>query len=266
MVTDGLPNFHKDQKEPQPKISFILSQDLKVVPKDVQLYLNIFCIFFRMKFSTQLLATRMQKLPGSVKIDQNTSFVSPLVKDELLALLAVLVMSAVKNDNHLSAKQMFDSTISGSFYKSCMSCERFLFLINCLRFDDKTARKERTKTDAFAHIRQVWNAFITTCRTSYTPSSYLTIDEQLLGFRGRCPFRTYIPNKPSKYGIKIMMLCDSSSKYMIDAIPYVGKSTDTNGLPLGIIRKNKQEIPLEMLEVRGRELHSSMFCFDRNKM
>lgn len=42
----------------------------------------------------------------------------------------------------------------------------------------------------------------------------------------------YIPNKPSKYGIKIVMLCDSSSKYMIDASPQWGKYTDTGGLPL----------------------------------
>nr|CAI5845222.1 unnamed protein product [Callosobruchus analis] len=42
----------------------------------------------------------------------------------------------------------------------------------------------------------------------------------------------YIPNKPSKYGIKIVLLCDVSTKYLIDASPYLGKSTKTNGKPL----------------------------------
>jgi len=28
------------------------------------------------------------------------------------------------------------------------------------------------------------------------------VDEQLLGFRGRCGFRMYVPNKLVKYGIK----------------------------------------------------------------
>lgn len=60
----------------------------------------------------------------------------------------------------------------------------------------------------------------------------MTVDEQLLGIRGRCPFRRYIPNKPSKYGLKLHMICDSSSKYMFGAIPYIGKGTETNELPL----------------------------------
>lgn len=35
----------------------------------------------------------------------------------------------------------------------------------------------------------------------------------------------YIPNKPAKYGVKIVMVCDAGTKYMIDASPYLGKKT-----------------------------------------
>jgi hypothetical protein len=42
-------------------------------------------------------------------------------------------------------------------------------------------------------------------------------------FRGSCPFRVYIQNKPDKYGIKIMTLCDGKSFYMVNAIPYTGR-------------------------------------------
>lgn len=70
--------------------------------------------------------------------------------------------------------------------------------------------------------------FIEVCRTKYKPGSYVTIDEQLVGFRGKCPFRMYIPNKPSKYGLKIVLLCDVATKYLINANPYLGKSTQTS--------------------------------------
>ncbi|XP_050310635.1 uncharacterized protein LOC126746418 [Anthonomus grandis grandis] len=40
----------------------------------------------------------------------------------------------------------------------------------------------------------------------------------------------YIPNKPAKYGLGL--LCDVATKYLINAEPYLGKSTQTNGLPL----------------------------------
>lgn len=90
--------------------------------------------------------------------------------------------------------------------------------------------------------------------------SYLTIDEQLLAF-SRCAFRMFMAKKPAKYGLKIfihvtsknigchtldthyildthfvciqkyLMMCDIITKYLINTIPYLGKTTDTNSLP-----------------------------------
>src|SRR5215469_8524374 len=70
----------------------------------------------------------------------------------------------------------------------------------------------------------------------YTPSENLTVDEQLLEFRGKCPFRMYIPNKPAKYGIKLVFANDNRSKYLLRAIPYLGKkgkTTEATKLGLG---------------------------------
>ncbi|GBP15968.1 PiggyBac transposable element-derived protein 4 [Eumeta japonica] len=35
----------------------------------------------------------------------------------------------------------------------------------------------------------------------------------------------YIPKKPAKYGLKIILACDVNSKYMFDACPYLGKNS-----------------------------------------
>ncbi|XP_072388744.1 uncharacterized protein [Diabrotica undecimpunctata] len=153
--------------------------------------------------------------------------------DELHALLGLLIFAAAQKDNHLATRQMFDDKISGAIYKATMGRERFEFLVECLRFDDKISRPHRKETDLLAAIREIWDDLIQNCKTSYKPGSYLTIDEQLLAFRGRCPFRMYIPNKPAKYGLKIVMLCDVGTKYMFDAELYLGKGTKTNGQPLG---------------------------------
>lgn len=50
----------------------------------------------------------------------------------------------------------------------------------------------------------------------------LTIDEQPLAFRGRCLFRMYISNKPAKYSLKLLMICDVATSYLLNAIPYPG--------------------------------------------
>lgn len=58
---------------------------------------------------------------------------------------------------------------------------------------------------------------------NYNPSPYLTVDEQLLPFKGRCPFWVYIKNKPHKFGIKFWMLSDAETKYVMNIQIYTGK-------------------------------------------
>lgn len=152
---------------------------------------------------------------------------------EIKALVGVLILSAALKDNHLTSDELFNSNYCGYGYVAAMSRERFDFLVRCLRFDDRDLRLQRTQSDPFTPIRVIWNILISQCRNNYTPGTNVTIDEQLLGFRGRCKFRMYIPNKPAKYGIKIEMMCDSGTYYMIDAIPYLGKGTNTGDLSLG---------------------------------
>ncbi|XP_035210463.1 uncharacterized protein LOC118184844 [Stegodyphus dumicola] len=125
---------------------------------------------------------------------------------------------------------MFDVTFSGGRYRATFSERRFSFLLDCLRFDEKDTREERKKTDKLAAIRQIWEILIENCKKYYKPSSYTTIDEQLIGFRGRCPFRMYIPSKPNKYGIKVIMICDNSTKYMMNAVPYLGSGSVPRGM------------------------------------
>ena len=106
--------------------------------------------------------------------------------------------------------------------------------------------------------------------------------------------------------MKIVMLCDNKSKYMLNAEVYLGKGTNTKGLGLaeyfimnlaipifgsnrnvtmdnwftfipvakkllqtpyeitivGTLRKNKPEIPSDMLEVRKENSENAKFCFD----
>lgn len=110
------------------------------------------------------------------------------------------------------------------------------------------------------------------CRSKYSPGSYVIVDDQL-AFRGGRPLRMHISNKPTKYGIKVVMSCDNNTNYMINGIPYVGKKTQTfHGFPIiwlslvlsvwnskGISRKiltNKKEGPI----------NSYVLSFDNNNM
>ena len=134
----------------------------------------------------------------------------------------------------------------------------------------------------------------------------MTVDEQLVAFRGSCPFKIYIPSKPGRYGIKLWALCDSKTYYCLNLQPYIGRVGDVpekgqgqrvvlqltdfltgsgcqiymdnffTSLQLarnllgrqmtmtGTIRRNKSELPSEMMPSLSREKFSSVFGFQDN--
>lgn len=180
----------------------------------------------------------------SAKYSSHQSFIGITNKEEILSLIGLLYMSGVLKTSSLSTSDLWSRQFGLPIFRATMSQKRFEFLLNCLRFDDKNTRPQRKLDDKFAPIRFLWNGFIAKCAENYTPGAYVTIDEQLLSFRGRCPFKIYIPSKPDKYGIKIVMNCDSKTFYMISAIPYIGKETRTSSeaLPTQYVLKLSESI------------------------
>lgn len=86
-----------------------------------------------------------------------------------------------------------DRTTSERF-RVFMSINRFRFLLKTLRFDD---------TDNLTLICKVFEEFIGYYQENYLVEEYLTIDEILEAFRGRCKFQQYITKRPAKYGLKM---------------------------------------------------------------
>jgi len=63
-------------------------------------------------------------------------------------------------------------------------------------------------------------------RANYTPTKFVAVDEYLSLWKGRLSFKIYIPNKRERYGVKIYMLCESSTGYLPNFIVYWGADTD----------------------------------------
>lgn len=151
---------------------------------------------------------------------------------EIKAFIGLLYLAGALRLSNSNLDEIWSIKYGNGLFRATMSQQRFQFLAVCLRFDDKNDRDARKLVDKFTHIRQLWDIFISNCKSHYTPYENCTVDEQLVGFRGRCPFRIYMASKPDKYGIKVMMLNDSKTFYMLNAIPYVGKVTVENNEPV----------------------------------
>ena len=183
---------------------------------------------FSLLFEDQIIAqivecTNMKIDINAAKHPRRTATYNKTEPEEVCALLGILIFSGCQRDNHLSTTEMWDMNNGPAIYRVAMSQGRFEFLINCLRFDDLYTRQQRQKDDKFAPIRKIWDIFIEKCGKMYMASENITVDEQLLAFRGRCPFRLYIPSKRAKYGMKLVLANDNQSKYLLNAIPYLAK-------------------------------------------
>ena len=105
-----------------------------------------------------------------------------------------------------------------------MSKWKFRKITRYIRFDNFTERAKRaTGRDKLGPIRDIFEKFIKNSQKLMMPKDCLTVDEQLIPFRGRCSFKQYIPSKPAKYGIKVWALCDASNFYLFNAEIYCGK-------------------------------------------
>lgn len=149
------------------------------------------------------------------------------------------------------------------------------------------------------------------CKVHYSVGEYVTLDEMLLAFRGRCRFKMYIPNKPNKYGLKVFSLVDARTFYTSHLEIYAGTQpegpfkTDNSTIAVtrrmcmhlsgsgrnvtmdrwftgyeivrlllqehrltvvATIRANRRELPLELTQIKNRQVNSSVFAFSKDMM
>ena len=160
--------------------------------------------FLSLFFDDTMLATmcchttdKMTELAAKYK-DKDQSYLKPLELMEMKSLVGILIMAGLKKDNRQPSHFMWNALEGAPLYRCTMPERRFTFLHRCLHFDDRRTIDERLKTDKLAHIRKLWDMLMLHCEENYVPGPHLTVDEQLLGYRGNCSFRMYIPNKPAK--------------------------------------------------------------------
>ena len=127
---------------------------------------------------------------------------------EMKGFVGLLYFIGVYRSQRESLRSLWSSGPSGRaiFYAS-FGRNRFEQVIANLRFD---SREDRNTEDKFAAFRQMWEQFIDNCRKHYAVGAFVTVDEQLIPFRGRCSFRQYMPSKPDKYGMKLFCCVTAS--------------------------------------------------------
>lgn len=147
-------------------------------------------------------------------------------RTEIIAFIGLLIAAGVDRSSKRNYEEFFGVLRGMAIFRATMGLLRFRDIMCFIRFDDKNTRSLRRMRDKLAPIRDIFDRICAKLRRMYSPGSNLTIDEQLIPFRGRCAFKQYIPSKPDKYGMKLFWICDAVTWYPLFAIPYLGREQD----------------------------------------
>ena len=59
----------------------------------------------------------------------------------------------------------------------------------------------------------------------YVPYSNVSVDGSTIGFKEKVAFKIYNPKKPTKWGLRVFVLLDSTNDYIYSMLPYYGRYT-----------------------------------------
>lgn len=271
--------------------------------RNVDTIRSTFCLFFRDNIVNHIV--KWTNAEGQLKHGNSWQTVDD---KELLRFIGLLILAGVYKAHNEGITNLWNLEDGRPIFNQTMSRNRFTTISQCLRFDNAEARRRNRDSDKLTPIRTFFELWLPTLQDAYLPYENITVDEQLLTFRGRCPFKQYIPSKPGRYGIKIWAACDSKTSYVYNCQVYSGKTGDqrernqgkrvvlemVEGLEksgrnvttdnfftslelareletkdltlLGTIRKNKSELPQELVTPHGRQVYSTKFGFQNQAM
>ena len=159
--------------------------------------------------------------PDNQRVWQETSVA------ETEAFIGLLILAGLHRGRLEPLEDLWSLRSGRPVFSALMSLKQFKALMKYLRFDNKATREERRANDKLATFCDVWEMFVAQLPKFYLPGTDLTVDEQLVAFRGRCPFQQYMPNKPAKYGVKIWWACDAETSYPLAGEVYLGRQLGT---------------------------------------
>lgn len=155
--------------------------------------------------------------------------------DELRAFLGILIIMGFHRVPSIRLYWSADENFFCSRIASIMTQKRFLFILKNLHLNDNTLmpQRESIEFDKLYKIRPMVDHLNFVYESSFFPGRNLSVDETMVGFKGRSTIKQYLPMKPTKRGFKIWALCCSVTVYLLKFMVYEGKKDSREEGSLG---------------------------------
>ncbi|XP_068082072.1 piggyBac transposable element-derived protein 3-like [Anabrus simplex] len=151
---------------------------------------------------------------------QNDVSFKPTTPEEIEVLFGLnIAMGAIK---YPRIRMYWDSATGLDLFKSSMARNRFFQIRNNLHLVDTLQKPENN--DRFWKVRPIYNYIRKQC-LDLEIEKIISIDEQMIPFRGQLNVKQYVKGKPFPWGIKLFALCGKSG-LAYDFLLYQGSTTE----------------------------------------
>lgn len=140
--------------------------------------------------------------------------------DELIRFIGINLIMSVLGKPQI--RLYWSNEYGAEIIKNTMTRDRYFEIRKNLHFVNNDEH-DPTSSDRLWKVRPFLTHIQSKCR-SYNIPRYLSIDEQIVPFTGRCMFRQYIPSKPNPVGLKNFVL-STPEGLVLDFIVYTGSGT-----------------------------------------
>jgi len=170
----------------------------------------------------------------------DSKWTEDMAVEELKAYFGLCIVFGLNNLPRYKNYWSSNPFIGNQAVKKVLTCRRYEKITEFLHVSDRYAEPRRGSPDydKLFKVRWLWDELDKTFKEYMSPSKEQTIDEGMVGFKGRCSFLQYMPAKPVKRGLKIWIRCDAESGYAQQMSVYLGKgggSASPNGVYFDIV-------------------------------
>lgn len=163
--------------------------------------------------------------------------------EELQAFIALNVAMGMLKLPEIKDYWCTNVILSTPWFSSIMPRDRFFTILRCLHLVDSSQQKKAGEPgfDALYKVRPLIDHFSAVFPIYYQPNREVSIDEMMIGTRCRVSFLQFMPKKPCRFGLKVWVLAEATTGYVLGFQIYTGavlsavSSAETKGLGYRVV-------------------------------
>ena len=153
--------------------------------------------------------------------------------EELYIFFATAVLMGLNQKNRIKDYWSTDKLIITPIFEKIFTRNRYLSILRYPHFADSNTEEEGKLQKIQPIVENLRKRF----EKPVIPWENLCIDENLILWKGCLSCKQYVPSKRHRFGVKLFVLCDCYTKFVLNFIVYTGAETDIDKHPqLGIPR------------------------------